>query len=178
MGGLLAATGLVLILAAACTGYRQYAASRAWPLTRALITGSRVVVQQGSKEETRYRLEIEFQYALQGRNYVTRSLSDYDSSSEREMQIQAGYYTPGTRHNIRYNPADPKDVRLATGDNVGFFFLPAALGIGGLGFAFLGTLLAVVAGTSKMRICEVCGGDLSPDDESCPVCGESCGNTP
>jgi len=176
LGGLLAATGLVLILAAACTGYRQYAASRSWPPARALITGSRVVAQQGSKGEKRYRLEIEFQYAVQGRNYITRSLFGYDSSSEREMQIQAEHYTPGTRQVIRYNPADPSVVRLDAGDNIGFFFLPAVLGIGGLGLAFFGTLLAVVAGTAKKRICEVCGGDLSPDDESCPVCGESCGN--
>lgn len=171
LGGLLAATGLVLILAAACTGYRQYAVSKSWPTVRALVTGSRVVVQPGAQGENLYRLAIEFQYTLQGRNYITPASSGYASTSEREMQLQASYYAPGTRHVIRYNPSDLKDIHLAGSDNVGFFFLPAVLGIGGLGLAFFGTLLAVVSGTTKKRVCDACGGDRDPEEENCPVCG-------
>jgi hypothetical protein len=172
LGGLLAATGLVLILAATCVGYRQYGISRSWPMVRALIASSRVVAQQGKNDENFYRVDIEFQYALQGKNYTTPATLGYTSSNKREMQLQAGYYAPGSYQTIRYNPSNPVDIRLTGSDNVGFFFLPAVLGVGGLGLAFFGTLLAVVFGTAKKHACEACGSDVLPEDGYCPVCGE------
>jgi len=142
-------------------------------MARALITNSRVVVQQGNKGENLYHVDIEFQYTLQGQKYTTRATSGYVSSSEREMQLQAGYYTPGTYRIIRYNPANPGNIRLAGSDNVGFFFLAAVLGVCGLGLAFFGTLFAVISGAARKHVCEACLSEIGQEDGCCPACGES-----
>lgn len=67
------------------------------------------------------------------------------------MKRKVDAYASGTRHPIRYNPADPNDMRFDVGYNFSFFFLPGLLGLMGLIFGGLGVGVLFASRTRRER---------------------------
>jgi len=107
---------------------------------------------------------------VEGREFTTPSSSDYASSSYSEMKRKADAFPPGSVHTIKYNPADPNDVRHTAGYTFGFFFLPVLFGGMGLVFGGIGTVLLKVSGRAKVRLCPACRREVEKGQRFCPQC--------
>lgn len=79
-------------------------------------------------------------------------------------------YAPGSRHPIRYNPADPSDMRFDVGYNFGFFFLPVLFGGMGIVFSALGVGLLFASRSVRELQCPVCGRPVEKGQNFCPNC--------
>ncbi len=134
LGGVFGAIGLVMLAVGGIVTAQQVKIVKSWPQVEGTVTSSRVGHYQGSR--MMYDAEVEFRYRVAGREYVSAAPDDYSSSSYREMERRAGAYPEGSRHHIRYNPEDPREIRYSAGYTAGFFFLP--LIFGGLGLVFTG----------------------------------------
>ena len=175
VGGIFAGVGLVLLGVASWSGNRQYTILKSWPNVQALVTKSQVTHQQShdsdrNRDTTMYQAEIEFQYSVDGKEFVTPSTPGYSTSSYPEMKRMADAYAPGTRHMIRYNPADPNDIRFNAGYNFGFFFLPVLFG--GMGIIFSGVGFGVLVASRVVQAlqCPACGGSVEKGQKFCPNC--------
>lgn len=126
VGGIFAIIGVVLLGIGAWIGNRQYTILQTWPIVQAEVSKSRVTRGRDSEGTAMYGTEIEFRYTVEGKQYLTPSSSAYTTSSYRDMKRQADQYAPGTRHVIRYNPAEPDDIRFDAGFNFGFFLFPSS----------------------------------------------------
>jgi hypothetical protein len=145
VGGILTVVGLALLGAAWWTGSRQYTILKSWPTLEAEVTNSRVThyLSHNTRrhtDTTMYEAEIEFRYTIDGRQFTAPSTPGYSTPSYPEMERMADTYAPGTRHTIRYNPADPKDIRFNAGYSFAFFRLSVILG--GVGVVFTGAGIA------------------------------------
>ncbi len=177
VGGVFLPLGLVFLGVTGFTGNRQYTILKSWPTVEAEVTQSRVSHYQStssrsSSTSTMYQAEIEFRYTVGGKQYVTPATSDYSSSSYTEMKHKVDFYAPGTRHAIRYNPADPNDIRFDVGYNLGFFLLPFIFGILGLVFGSVGAglLLAWRSVSKGQPRCPSCGQPTERGQRFCPNC--------
>ena len=122
----------------------QYRILRTWPAVEAEVLSSRVLVLQSSGEPL-HDIEVHFAYAVNGRPYTGVIHSNHLSTSRAAKEKQAAQFPAGSRHLIRYNPADPTDVRAQVGYNVHFFAVPVFIsGVGGI-FFVLGALLWMVS---------------------------------
>jgi len=117
-----------------------------------------------------YQAEIEFRYTLDGKPFDTPSRSDYSTSDYEAMKRIAAAYAPGTRHMVRYNPANPNDIRMNAGYNFGFFLFPIVLG--GMGTLFTGIGIVVLVAFRSMQplLCPACGQTVEPGQRYCPNC--------
>jgi hypothetical protein len=53
---------------------------------------------------------VEFRYAVERKEFVSPSSEEF--SSPETAQQERARYAPGSRHEIRYNPRDPNDIRF------------------------------------------------------------------
>ena len=137
--------GLTLLALAGWFGSRQYTILKSWRCAEATVTRSQVHRFFSKQGNPLYQASVEFQYTVDGRTFKATSdpgdfTPDYDA-----MKRMADAYAPGTRHPIRYNPADPNDIRMNAGYNLNFFGVPALLGGVGLWFAGLGVGVMVAS---------------------------------
>ena len=175
VGGIFTVVGLALLGTGWWAGNRQYTILKSWPTLEAEVTNSRVTHHvshdsRRSTDTTMYEAEIEFRYTVDGRQFTTPSTPGYSTSSYSEMKRMADTYTPGTRHTIRYNPADPNDIRFNAGYNFGFFFLPVLLGGMGVVFTGLGICLLVASRSAQPLQCPACGQAVEQGQKFCPNC--------
>jgi uncharacterized protein DUF3592 len=139
VGGLLAALGLLLLGGAWWTGNNRFTILKYWPTVTAEVTKSEAYLSSsGSHSDRWYRTKIEFRFEVDGKQFAASASEKSDSSSGAQMTAKA--YAPGTRHTIRYNPANPNDIRFNTNDTVVFFLAPIVLGIFGLAATRIGLL--------------------------------------
>lgn len=165
--------GLLLLGIAAWSGNRQSTILKHWPTVDAQVTSSRVNRGRDGDGKSMFTTEIEFRYVVSGKEYRTPSSSPYSSSSYTEMKKTADTYAAGTTHSIRYNPADPNDIRFDVGYNFGFFFLPILLGAMGLVFAGVGSGLLFAARNAQQLLCPSCGQRVEKGQNFCPHCATS-----
>jgi hypothetical protein len=85
-----------------------------------------------------YSATVEFRFAAAGKQFTA---SGSEQSDDRGGANQtARNFAPGTRHTIRYNPANSNEVRFNPGyfnvvDTIMFFMNPIIVGLFGLGLA-------------------------------------------
>ncbi len=114
--------------------WSQYKILRTWPAVEAEVISSRVLVLQ-SQSGPLHDIEVHFAFSVDGRPYVGVIHSNHLSTSRARKEKQAAGFPVGSRHRLRYNPADPSDVRAQVGYNVHFFAVP--IFISGVGAIFL-----------------------------------------
>lgn len=175
VGGIFMAVGLVLLGIGGWVGHRQFTILKSWPTVEAEVTKSRVTDylshdSDHNRDTTMYQVEVEFQYAIDGKQFLTPSTPGYSNSDYPSMKRIADSFGPGTRHIIRYNPADPNDIRMNAGYNFGFFFLPILMGGMGIVFTGIGVALVVVSRSVQAMQCTACGQSLNPGQRFCPNC--------
>ena len=175
VGGIFTVVGLALLGTGWWAGNRQYTILKSWPTLEAEVTNSRVTHHvshdsRRSTDTTMYEAEIEFRYTVDGRQFTTPSTPGYSTSSYSEMKRMADTYTPGTRHTIRYNPANPNDIRFNAGYNFGFFMLPVVFGGMGVVFTGLGIGLLVAPRSGQSLQCPACGQAVEQGQKFCPNC--------
>ncbi len=135
--GSITALGLLLLGGVWWMGNSRYTILKSWPAVDAQVTKSKV-----TSNEDVYHTNIEFRFEADGKQF-TASSSD-SSDNESAAQMIADTYAPGTRHTIRYNPANPNDIRFNAGYTPEFFVVPLVLGIPGV-FLTLGGLRRLCA---------------------------------
>jgi hypothetical protein len=135
VGKVLTALGLLLLAGAWWAGNRL----KSWPAVEAEVTKSEVskLSSFASRDGygTAYRTKIEFRFDADGKQFTASSSEK--SASHGGAQSTADMYAPGTRHTIRYNPANPNDISFNAGYfgvvyTLIFFLKPIFLGIFGL----------------------------------------------
>ena len=114
--------------------WSQHKILRNWPAADAEVTSSRVLVLQGQGGPL-HDFEVHFAFSVDGRPCAGVTHSNHLSTSRARKEEQAGEFPVGSHHRIRYNPADPADVRAQVGYNVHFFAVP--IFISGVGAIFL-----------------------------------------
>ncbi len=168
--------GSIFLAVGFWTGNRQYTILKSWPTVEAEVTKSEVKQHldsgSGSSGSTvMYQTFIEFRYTLNGKEYLTPSDAGYSTSSYPQMKRLADKFSPGTRHVIKYNPADPNDVYFNAEYSFGFFLLPVVFGGVGLIFCIVAIVLWVVASRLRsVRHCPSCGGLVEAGQHFCPNC--------
>ena len=178
VGGVFFVIGLGLLGGTYYAGNRQYTILKSWPTAEAEVTRSEVVSYRDNQGTTMHRAAIDFRYTVNGKEYSVPSSSSYSSSSYSEMQGKVEKYAPGTRHTIKYNPANPSDMRFDVGYNFGFFFIPFILGVIGLPFTLIGGVLLVVSRKLVEMTCPSCGQAVQPGQNFCPNCSTAIPGNP
>ena len=114
--------------------------SRSWSKAMATIARSQIV-ELIAPNSTRYDLEIEYRFSVDGKEYLgsRRAFGDRASGTKQEAQSSLEKYARDTRHTVWYESDDPTQSVLERGLNFDNFFLP---GIG---------LLMTVAGPIILR---------------------------
>jgi hypothetical protein len=137
VGKFLVALGLLLL------GGAWWADSRlmSWPVGEAEVPKSEVskLSSFGSRDGygNSYRTQIEFQFDVDGIQFTASSSEK--NANHGAAQNTADRYPAGSRHTIRYNPANPNDISFNPGYvdvvyTLIFFLKPIFLGIFGLAF--------------------------------------------
>jgi len=147
--GFVTALGLLLL------GWALWKANslKSWPEVEAEVTKCQVsgpsrfsgetLVIPGltGSHKTVYFTTVEFRFAAAGKQF-TASSSDQSDDRGGANKTARGF-APGTRHTIRYNPANPNEIRFNAGYfnvvyTVIFFMNPIFFGLFGLGLAGCG----------------------------------------
>lgn len=123
---------------------------RSWPVRQAQVLGSRVVVEPTSKHDQLYSAKLEMIYVVDGKP-VTTELTSFQSSNYEETVRRAAEFPVGSRHAIRYDPANPTQARIGAGWNRRFFAVPLITAGVGLCFGVLAAGL-FLAGRGAGRI--------------------------
>jgi hypothetical protein len=170
--------GLGFLAGAWFTASRQYTILKKWPTVDAEVARSELSHRQetfgkNNTPTTVYQAQIDFRYAVGGKQYTTPAGSDYSTSNYAEMAHKVDTYAPGTHHPIHYNPANPNDIRFDASFTFGFFLAPLIFGGVGLMFTALGAGLFCVGWVierAQVR-CPSCGAMVRRTEPSCPNCG-------
>ncbi len=121
--------------------WSQWKILRTWPQARATVVQSRVITRKEVQGQPMYEDEYALGFSLNDRSYVVvlrshRPSTDYASKARQVARLPQGSTTL-----LRYNPADPADVRMQAGYNIHFFRVPMVLTFIGFGFALVGGIL-------------------------------------
>ena len=173
VGSVFSFVGLVMLTVGVLTARHQLSILRTWPEVDATVTRSEVGHYSG-KNGAMYQAHVEFRYRVEGRVYVAPADSDVSTSSYIEMARTVDRYGPGSQHRIRYNPAEPRDIRYTAGFNFGFFFLPLIFGFLGIIFSGIGLPMLISMLRQRRRApttCSYCSTPLPPGAPLCPACG-------
>ncbi len=136
---LLVAAGFV---AAALPAYRtQYRILKTWPATDAHVLRGEIVRHVTTAGDPLYGARLVLAYAVGGTPYIGVYDFPHESTHLERKEKQIGRFPPGSREVIRYNPEEPRDIRIRVGYNVDFFVVP--IFITGLG-VICATLSAVL----------------------------------
>lgn len=109
---------------------------RSWPVTQAQVIKSDVVVLPAPKHEQRYAAKLQIAYAVNGKS-MNADLTSFQSSNYAETRRRAAEFAVGGRHDVRYDPGNPEQVRIGAGWNRRFFAVPLITAGCGLAFGLL-----------------------------------------
>jgi hypothetical protein len=165
IGGLVfGGIGLVVLIAAAGMIVRRHQIITSWPEAQGTVTRSEVEVRQT------FRPRVELTYTAGGREF--HGSAAYDSSNNYAWARREVEGNPvGARRALRYNPANPRDLRLDSGSTVEFFVLPGIFALLGVLFFPLGAVLLYQGFFWRARFCDSCRRALRKEWRCCPYCG-------
>ena len=119
---------------------QQWKVLHTWPAVDARVVHSEVVPVRTDSNQVLYDMLLVLSYQVNGCPYVSTTGSLHQSTSYARKRKQADRFPPGSRTQVRYNPSDPRDVRIQPGYNVHFFAVPIFIG----GVAAIFGLLALL----------------------------------
>lgn len=166
--------GIVAIGVAVWLAEQRREVLRSWPETQAQVTHSELTYTRSRSGSSMYSAVYVFRYTANGTEYMARDGPGYSTSSYSSMEEKVKKYAPGTRHPIRYNPANPQEIRIEAGYNLTTFGIPLGVAAGGL--VFFGIGLGVAGGGGRSRYsdlvdCPACGKQTLAGHPSCIRCG-------
>ena len=124
---------------------QQMKVLRTWPSADAQVVHSSVVPLRTDSGQVLYDTLLVLSYQAQGRPYVSSVGSLHQSTSYERKKRQADRFQPGDHTEVRYNRADPRDVRVRVGYNVHFFAVPIFIsGVAGI-FGVLALFLLLIS---------------------------------
>jgi uncharacterized protein DUF3592 len=128
VGWLFASIGLISLLIGGWIAHSQSKASKIQPaLVRAQVASShfhhyvktyRDQNSQGNqtRDEDIEELIVEFQYSVEGNSFVSPTAEDIGNAKgetrRQHMNAMLAQYSPGSWHQISYDPHDPNDIRI------------------------------------------------------------------
>ena len=124
---------------------------QSWPVRQAEVIRSVVLTEPTGKHDQLYSAHIEIAYVVDGRP-VTAELTSFQSSNYAETARRAAEFPVGSRHAIRYDPRNPKQVRIGAGWNRRFFAVPLITLGCGIFFGLLAAGLFIAARASNTAI--------------------------
>lgn len=133
--------GLGLLTGGFFSGRSQFYILKNWPKVDATVTKNEITTGHDDDNTAMYGAEFEFRYTVKGKEYQTPASSGYETSSYSEMKQTVDIFAPGTQHALRYNPANPSEIRWDAGYNFGFFLVPICVGGMGIIFAGVGVII-------------------------------------
>jgi len=121
-------------------GLRSYS----WPTTTGVVTGSNVkAVSGGEDSSARYRMEVLYEYDIDGETYVSKRYSFGGKPSRKTRSVAKDWlennYPIGSDVTVHYNPDKPDETVLRTGGAWNAF----VVSLGGIVFCGLGAYLLV-----------------------------------
>lgn len=129
----------IVFLAIAGYAAREQVQQAKWPVVMARVTKSEV--RAGRARGARFTPWIEFNYVVDGREYVTPTLGAVWTSSRGSVEEIVTEYAPGARHAIRHDPGHPEIIRYGRPMSFTSLLLPIGMLIGGLVFLGFGVAL-------------------------------------
>jgi hypothetical protein len=171
VGAVFFVVGLGLLTGGFFVARSEYNILKTWPQVDATVTKSEVTEGRDKDNTTMYGTQMEFRYAVNGKDFLTPASSSYKTSSYVEMKRQADIFAPGTHHTVLYNPVEPSDIRYDAGYNFSFFLAPTILGGMGIIFTGVGALVwFLFRSAGIVRLCPSCSRPTEPGQEFCPHC--------
>ena len=131
---------LIGLLLAVPPFLEQWKVLRTWPAAEAQVVHSQVVPLHTDSGQILYDTLLVLSYQVNGRPYLSSVGSLHQSTNYERKKKQADLFPAGSRTEVRYNPADPRDIRIQAGYNVHFFVVPIFIG----GVAAIFGLLALL----------------------------------
>jgi hypothetical protein len=124
--------------------WRQVQVLRQWPETDGQVLRSEVVTAPPSGHENLYRAELQVLYTVAGQP-VTSELTSFESTNYEATLQRTQQFPVGSRHRVRYDPANPAEARMGAGWNATFFALPLIVLAMAVFFALVGAVLLAIA---------------------------------
>jgi len=166
--------GIVLLGVAGWLAEQRREILNNWPEVQAEVTHSELTYSRSRSGSSMYSAVYVFRYTADGREFMSRDGPGYSTSSYSSMEEKVKKYAPATRHPIRYNPANPQEIRIEAGYNFSTFGIPLGVAAGGLVFFGLGLGVARTGGRSRytdLVNCPACGRQTLAGHPSCIRCG-------
>jgi Protein of unknown function (DUF3592) len=139
----------VILLFAVPPLIEQIKVVRTWPSAQAQVLRSEVVPLRTDSGQVLYDTLLVLSYQVEGRPLVSSVGSLHQSTHYERKKKQADRFAPGSMIEVRYNPADPRDVRIQAGYNVHFFAVPIFIGgVAGI-FGLLALAIFLIAQRGK-----------------------------
>ncbi len=123
---------------------------QSWPVRQAQVIRSTVVTEPQGRHEQVYSARIQIVYVVDGQP-VTTELTSFQSSNYEQTARCAAEFPAGSRHAIRYDPTDPRQVRIDASWNRRFFAVPLITLGCGMVFGLLAAGFFVAARASQPK---------------------------
>ncbi len=123
--------------------WKQYSVIRNWPTAMADVRSSDVVLRTQAGQKL-WATRFEFSFEANGK-IVLATVNGYRQASLRStVESAAERFPAGSTRLVRYNPANPSDIRLDTDQPRRYYQLPIALVITGAIFIVIAMTLFYV----------------------------------
>ena len=130
--------------------WSQYRVVSAWPEVEAQVVRSGVV-QLAVAAGNYYAWDSQFLFTRDGRQRFA-SAGPHNSRDYQEVRRIGDEYPVGSYHRVRFNPANPEEIRLHAGWNRRFFSISILLGGAAVGFCAIGMALFLLARAQSASI--------------------------
>jgi hypothetical protein len=129
--------GLMLLFGAVAVLVRPFLLLATWPETDAIVTSTRIVEEKsGSNGAPLYRSQVDVRYDLHGQAVRGQAVSTSWTADRAKAQDKLAGLVPGAHKKVRYNPANPDELRFDA--DIGFESLQIPLLLALAGTVMLG----------------------------------------
>jgi hypothetical protein len=135
VGRVLWILGTLVLGIAVFLGRQQIIILSSWTKVDGEVTTSEIVRHFVPKSKPIYRLRVTFQYPVNNVAQFAVSSSSLGSTDMAPVSRKAALFPVGSHHPIRYDPANPTEMRWDAGYNVEFLAVP--LIVAGAGVLFI-----------------------------------------
>jgi len=104
--------GLVIMGVGAYLAWTELNPDPDWPRVTGVVTNGQLAGEAGDASGPVYRVWLQFRFTAGGKEYLGNTGDSWISNDRSVMEWELRRYTIGSSHVIRYNPANPTEVRL------------------------------------------------------------------